>query len=281
MINHAQAVIVSLTTTRDRLHLLKFALLSLVEQSMKPDRIVVWVSADPYLRDHGVSSDDFDYIVDEWLPKNGKELVEFRFCENTGPYRKLLPALKSFNENDLVVTADDDIIYGSKWLEELFECYNHNDGDGVVCARVRKIRKNYFGVRQSYICWRVIYGSEVLVSNYVATFGAGAIVRVGLIKNENVVLDDYKLISPTADDLWFSRLLINEGVKVYTAPKVISQLHFIHHDDGLVNYNLPKKAYYLGRFWNVLVVPLIAKLGISTCKNDHYFKSIERFFKVE
>ena len=46
---------VNLTTTHSRLHLCSATVWSLMNQSLKPDFIVLWVSRDSYLSDEGIS----------------------------------------------------------------------------------------------------------------------------------------------------------------------------------------------------------------------------------
>jgi len=43
--------------------------------------------------------------------------------DNTGPYRKLIPALREAEPDDLIVTADDDIFSGRDWLQGLIKAY--------------------------------------------------------------------------------------------------------------------------------------------------------------
>ena len=48
-------LLVSLTTTAQRLSLCRMALMSIATQTCLPDKIIVWVSDQPYLGDTGVA----------------------------------------------------------------------------------------------------------------------------------------------------------------------------------------------------------------------------------
>ena len=63
------------------------------------------------------------------LPKNLIDLVDKGLTiennENDGDiksYRKLIPTLKKY-PNNMIVTADDDLIYNKDWLEKLYKAH--------------------------------------------------------------------------------------------------------------------------------------------------------------
>lgn len=268
-------LIVNLTTTRQRFYLLRYTLLSLVEQNLRADQIVIWVSEEPYLRDKGMAGFDYASRLEEWIPDYKKEGVEIRRTKNTGPYRKLIPALRDAKDGDLLVTADDDIIYHRDWLSRLMKEFYTAGGDKVVASRVRKIRRNVLGIIQSYVCWRVVTERSFLREDYVITFGAGAVLKKSFFRPQDIENNDFATISPTADDLWYTKLLNNNGVGVVCAPSIIKCLHFINHADGLDKNNLPA----LNGFWVKVIFPLLARLGFKTCKNDYFYRSIRSYFK--
>lgn len=268
-------LIVNLTTTRQRFYLLRYTLLSLIEQTLRAEKIIIWVSEEPYLRDKGMAGFDYTSQLQEWIPKYNKMGVEIRLTKNTGPYRKLIPCLRNAKDDDILVTADDDIIYRQDWLSSLIQEFYACGGDKVVASRVRKIRRNALGVIQSYVCWRVVTERSLLSEDYIITFGAGAVLKKSFFRPQDIENDDFVLISPTADDLWYTKLLNNNGISVVCTPLAIRSLHFINHGDGLDNNNLP----VLSGFWIKAVFPLLARFGFRTCKNDYFYMSIRSYFK--
>ena len=165
---------VHLTTTSERLSLCRIALTSLLMQSKLPDQINLWVSREPYLSDKGIPDDETVNRLVMSLPATNRHLIQIRWTPNTGPYRKLIPALREAGPEDLIVTADDDIFYGESWLASLMAEHDANPGK-VVAGRVRKIRYGLLGKRTSYMHWGLISGSVVLSKDYIVTFGGGAV----------------------------------------------------------------------------------------------------------
>lgn len=119
-------VVVSMTTLPERVNRIKPTLLSLIDQTIKPKKILVWIPKSFKRTDESVSS------VQELanLP-----LVEVRFIEqDLGPITKLIPSLKEHwdTPEQRIVCADDDIIY-SKVLIEDYEQHSRQH-DCALCV---------------------------------------------------------------------------------------------------------------------------------------------------
>jgi cellulose synthase/poly-beta-1,6-N-acetylglucosamine synthase-like glycosyltransferase len=55
----------------------------------------------------------------------------------------LLPALNYSGKDDIIVTADDDILYDRNWLKTIVDA-SYLEPDSIVCCRARFIKKNIF-----------------------------------------------------------------------------------------------------------------------------------------
>src|SRR5690606_3704630 len=78
---------INITTTNNRLHLCAQTVWSFLHQSLRPSKIIVWVSKEPYLIDEGIQEEP---VWARELKRINKS-IEFRWTPNTGPYRKLFP----------------------------------------------------------------------------------------------------------------------------------------------------------------------------------------------
>lgn len=271
---------VNLTTTFERLSLCKIALISLLLQSKLPDRINLWVSREPYLKDQGMGDGSILEQVINTLPLPQKSIIRIRWTKNIGPYRKLIPILRESDLHDLIVTADDDIFYGENWLSMLIE--NHHENECTfVAPRVRLEKTNFFGKRTSYIYWRLVKLDSILSKNYVATFGGGSVLTKRMFREEDILDDSFIKLSPSSDDLWYSRLLQANSIKVRVAPKIMSELNFIEHTSGLFFQNTPQSTSGFDRlkyfFWDVLV----GYLGFSVCENDASNARIRKYLDFQ
>lgn len=197
-------VLVSLTTIRSRLDRLDKVIRSILEQSRKPDRIVLNISSEPYLRDEGVARTDLSPFI---LKMEEAGLLEIETVPNTGPFRKLLPTLRrEWDTNCVIVTADDDTIYPSFWLDELFRAYLKHRA--IVAPRCRHMRV-VGGVPRPYDEWKWADDGkgDPVKPEYkdILTFATG---KDGVLYDPAFFTEDVfdpKLIeiAPTCDDMVF------------------------------------------------------------------------------
>lgn len=269
---------VNLTTTCQRLPLCKITLMSLCLQSRQPDEIRLWVSSEPYLRDGGIhGQEELDQHLSD-LPKDWQQRIKVHWVTNTGPYRKLIPALRDAGPDDLLVTADDDIAYGRHWLRILLQGYT--PGSRVaVAGRVRMKRYNAFGRTMSYMNWDILKDSSIVSEGYIITFGGGAVLSRSMFRDQDILDDAFLEVAPTADDLWYSKLLLRSDTPVRVLPDVLRELNFIEHTDGLVNHNHPRKAVLIQKLALRLWERLAGYLGMPVCGNDRTYQKVEQYFR--
>ena len=142
---------VNLTTTHSRLDLCSATLWSLLHQSLLPERINLWISHEPFMADKGISS------LPNWVNElnNIHDIIRVHYVDNNGPYRKVIPALRSSTDEDVIVYVDDDVIYANTWFEGLVQTFEKFERKYVVASRVRVKVFNFFGKRLSYNMFHV------------------------------------------------------------------------------------------------------------------------------
>ena len=89
-------VIVSLTSHGNRILDAYMAIETIMQGTMKPNRIILWLS-------------EHDKVFSCLLENQIKRGLEIRYVKDLGPHTKLIPALREFPE-DIIITIDDDII---------------------------------------------------------------------------------------------------------------------------------------------------------------------------
>ena len=106
-----------------------YAVWSLFEQNVKPDKIILWLDKENW---------DLNNIPDLLKTEAGMGL-EIKFCEDLKSYKKLNFALQEF-PNDVLITVDDDAYYPKDWLEKLLKTHRENPKK-ICCHRAHTIRK--------------------------------------------------------------------------------------------------------------------------------------------
>lgn len=270
------SLIVTLTSTSTRLPVLRHTLLSLLDQSHKPDRIVVCLSKEPYLIDQGIDTlpDWFQRMLDH-------AEVEVNWVENTGPYRKLVPVYRAATDEDWIVTCDDDVIYGTEWLATLVQSGKDHPA-AIVCGRARRPAKNPWKVRQSYINWPLVEpgstGKELLPIGI-----AGVLYRKPLLDDGIMRSDDFKQLAPKQDDLWFNLARQVAGTNVVVAPETDSHVYPIEAPGALSATNAMTKSAgwdnFIRAVYDRLSVKFKGYLGMSVCGNDIAIKKLDEYRK--
>lgn len=183
----SRELVVTLTSYPARYPILHKTLRSLLLQSVRADRIVLWIAGKP--------SD---------LPQQVQDLqalgLEIRTCDELRSYKKIIPALEAFPAAYLV-TADDDLYYESRWLETIVEGAA-DDPTVIVCRRAHRPRRQGSGFAP-YSTWEHdIVTDGAAEACLFPTSGAGALFPPGSLAPE--VTDRHRFLSlcPYADDVW-------------------------------------------------------------------------------
>ncbi|UCC24848.1 MAG: glycosyltransferase [Gemmatimonadales bacterium] len=184
-------VVVSMTSVRSRFPYVHLAVRSLLDQSVRPERIVLWLGDS--LREH----------VPGALEALLGERFEIRHRLDTGPHMKLVYALQEFPEHT-VVTADDDHLYARSWLERLWKSHEAHP-DEVIGHECRRISYGTAGNVLPYIRW----ASERAGESHAATVAlgyAGVLYPPGVLFRDVTDQSLYRDLAPQADDLWFKAM---------------------------------------------------------------------------
>lgn len=200
-------VIVSLTTHSFRIYDVYLAIESIMQGTMLPNRIILWLSEEYKNTPLPIT-----------LQNQIKRGLEVRYCKDIRSYTKLLPALKEFPQS-AIVTIDDDIIYPIETLEYLVNAY-HSSGDCICAHWVHYIPADLHSKYISILNWPMVR-EPIAESPFLFYEGFGGVLYPpnSLDKevfNEEVFLD----ICKYADDVWFNAMSMRKGTKVrYANPR--------------------------------------------------------------
>ena len=183
-------VVVSLTSYEERFDDLVISLYSLLNQSLKPDRIILWLNKSID------SLTNIPYEITKYI-KNG---LEIRFVDDIGSYTKAIYAFKEYPDS-IIVTADDDIFYPKNWLKYLYLSYISCPED-VHCHRAHRIRLKD-GKILPYETWiKHIDEENAKYENFLTGTG-GVLYPPNCFTNEVLREDIFLKYAPSADDIWF------------------------------------------------------------------------------
>ncbi|MGH9463240.1 MAG: glycosyltransferase family 2 protein [Vicinamibacteria bacterium] len=231
-------LIVSLTSFPERIPAIFFTLYSLLNQTVKPDMLLLWLA-----------EEQFPYKEKD-LPKRVRDLQEYgltiKWCADLKSYKKLIPALKEY-PNDIIVTADDDVYYPQNWLELLYESYLR-EPQFIHCHRAHRITFEESGKIGPYNNWpQGISTDEASYMNFLTGVG-GVLYPPGSLYQDVSNSDLFMKLCPTADDIWFWAMAVLNDKKIRVVDRNIAELIAIDPElenevkDGFTLYGINKNA---------------------------------------
>lgn len=206
-------IVVSLAAVSFRMRTLGAVLKTILNQSLRPERVLVWVSESPYLLDNGIPPGSLPDEVSE-LANDKSNGLEIRYTDNTGPHRKMVPVLEALRgepDPPLIVTADDDTLYPKRWLEALWDGYTRYNS--AVAFRARRMVFEGSGILP-YKDWPLLTPfSEEVGLRLLSTGNLGLLVDPAMLDSR--ILDPSLLqVSPSRSDAWIAAALMAKGTRL-------------------------------------------------------------------
>lgn len=210
-------VVVSLTSHPPRLNSAFLAVESLLDQSFRPDRVVLWLSGAE------LAAQD----VPASLRKLEARGLEIRWVdENLKCYKKLVHAVEAFGACH-IVTADDDFMFPRHWLRDLYRAHRRHP-DCIAAYRGYVMSRNGERQLRPYNVWPAadsVTGDPAGPSfDVFPTYGAGAWFPPQSLHAR--VADPERLfmrLCPTADDIWYKAMsLLARTPAVMVRPRSVT-----------------------------------------------------------
>ena len=158
-------IVVSVTSYGKRLNDLYISLKSILLQSVRPNKVLLYLGND-------VKKEDLPLNLIKLEKDNLLEIIFKK--ENLMSYKKFVYALQEYS-NDIIITIDDDLIYEKKMIELLINSYNKYP-NCLSAKRVHKITYNDDGNLLPYSKWKKDYNKcNYPADDLFATTGAGTL----------------------------------------------------------------------------------------------------------
>ena len=228
-------LIVSLTSYGKRIYDVYLTIESLMCQSIKPNKIILWLAKDEFTLEN----------VPQTLKNIQKRGLTIDFCEDIKSYKKLVPALKKY-PNDIIITADDDILYQYDLIENLFNSYKQNP-DLIHFCRAHRMKFNDDGTLKKYVQWDFFVNDYLISKLNFPTTGGGTLFPPHSFHSEVTNEKAFMTLAPHADDIWFKAMSLLQGTlskKVFTRSSIGEDFIFLNgelqNETALWNINCAK-----------------------------------------
>lgn len=200
----APEIVVSLTSYGSRLDEVHLAIRSIMDQSVRPNRIVLYLDRP-----------DNETKLNSNLEKLQHFGLEIRFgVDNLKAHNKFQYARKEFPDA-VIITIDDDVVYPSDAIGSLMRCH-HRFPKCVVARRAHRIKANAQNEILPYKDWEGEWREkDPRPRNSLLATGVGAVLYPPRCFSD--IVADSELIRELAlqnDDLWLKAIEILEGIEV-------------------------------------------------------------------
>ena len=190
-------IICTLTSTVNRCIFLHKVIKSLLNQTVKPNKILL------YYQDDTINS----------LPESVLELRNDIFNivlikDTYRSYSKFKYILEN-NPDNIIIICDDDIEYNHKYIERLYLSHLKHK-DCMICNAYHYVHEIYKSYTQ-----KTVLTAKILSDYHVMPLsGWGTLIPPNFYKNINNIEDIFK-IAPTHDELWFFYNNYIESKQIY------------------------------------------------------------------
>lgn len=237
-------IIVSMTSYPGRISVVSAVLERMLVQTLRPDKIILWLSKNQF---PGQEAD-----LPEDLLAMREYGVEIGWCEgDIKAYKKVLPALKKYPE-DLIVIVDDDLVYRVDLVEKLYLAHLAHP-EAIVASRAHRIVNDEDGKIISYEQWLKECDEDAyeIKEDWFFTGGAGTLFPPGVYGEEVFNTDLIQKICPYADDIWLN---IHAAIKAIPIVNTAINNHLTYIEgtqgEGLYNINKEQNDVQLNKVVN-------------------------------
>ena len=200
-------LIISLTSYPGRFATLHLTLQSILDQSVRPDRILLWIA-----------EDDLGQLPDAVTALTGESL-EVRTCEDLRNFKKILPT-RTAHPGAFILICDDDSYYPSDWLERIVGHYDAAR-PAIVCTRAHQVKLDTDGLPMPYRTWPRNVAREWTSGarrDLLPTGNGGVLYPPGSLPDLTLDRALIKQLSATSDDVWLFFMGRQAGFPVSRVP---------------------------------------------------------------
>lgn len=201
----SEAVIVSLTSHPERMEKIHLTIESLLNQTSKPQKILLWLSMEQFPNKE-------EGLPEELLALCDDDLFEIRWTEDDlKPHKKYYYAASEYTEFPIII-VDDDVIYDATLVEKLMRSYRKFP-HAISCMRANLMMINPEGQLRPYDSWLMDYKTLLDTPSYqlLPTGVGGVLYPPHSLPKEAFNTEAIKRTCLLCDDIWLKLMATHNG----------------------------------------------------------------------
>ena len=242
-------IIVSLTSTPTKINDTIYCLYSLLNQTFKPDKVILWLSNEQFFDERDIPSN---------LLKLKDCGLSIKFCDEFKSYNKLIPALKEFSD-DYIVTVNEDIYYPNYWLESLWNQYKKSPNT-IISSKSKIISFESNEINGEYENWECVNSGGVSSYLNFPTQDGSTLYFPNALSNKVNDKFLFENICPTDESIWFWAMSILNKTKITVVEDPMNDLfHICESDEISVDDEYVSSIIYKNKIKNMQIKNVIAQ----------------------
>lgn len=228
-IRNTAPIIVSFTSFPARINRTWLVVESLLRQTVKPDKIILWLAKEQF--------DGFHSLPKKILRLQSRGL-EIRFVEeDIRSHKKYAYAIREYPDA-IIVTVDDDVFYPSHMLQYLLEAHTKHPND-VIANITHQLQYKSSGELLSYADWKHNITLQDY-SNNIFQVGVGGVLYPPHCAHPDICNAELAYrVCPFGDDIWLYAMCRLVGTTIRTSSSTFVPLPIYNlHNVSLSTENL-------------------------------------------
>ena len=206
-VKREQRIVVSLTSYPKRIETVWITIETILQQSMKPDEIILWLAESQF---GGIES------LPKRLLDQQKRGLTIRFCDDLRSHKKYFYAMQEYPE-DIVILFDDDMFYPRDTIKKLWKIHQKYPED--ICSISTQVMEPSFesmpsGWRNPYIDEKIEHSDKVQIFT-----GSGSLFVPGALSQKVFHKDLLLRLCTYADDLWITFMAYQNKTRISSLEK--------------------------------------------------------------
>jgi len=184
-------LVISLTSYPARFDALHWTIMSLLEQTVRPDKILLWIA-----------KGDIDRLPDT-VRALENDIFAVKTCDDLRNFKKIVPTLAAYPDA-FVLICDDDTYYPEDWLKTLVDAFDPAHPT-VVCTRAHRLAYLPDGRIAPYRAWERNVADVAMANpgtDILPTGNGGVLYPPGSLPPQTTDLELIRRLSETSDDVW-------------------------------------------------------------------------------
>lgn len=199
-----------MTSFPARIDYVHIALKSLMTQSYKPDRIILWLANEQF--------------PNHILPKNLLNLqkygLEIKWCDDLYGHKKYFYCISEQLPDEVIITFDDDIIYPVDSIKRLMKTHEKFP-ECLICERAQSIDYESDGSLKNPGRWKTISNVGCKKPSYSLnpSPGGGCLIPYNGFCKDAINKQKIKELAYKNDDLWYMFMAAENGTRTVKTQK--------------------------------------------------------------